>query len=654
MKRLINIILVAGLGILAVASCNKLDISANADFTTDKDVYELYEDINVTNVSSATNDIIVACKWEWGNEYKWGKHLTEPISFDSVGKKEIKLTVVTNNNVSATCIKTITIQDTNAAPEPDFEWTPTEGVAAGDEVQFIDKSTDPDGSVVAWEWKFGTTTITEQNPAFAFPEFGDIEVTLTVTDNMKKKASVKKTIHVDKSASSLELVWAHPYDNDAEAYAKFSSPATNADGSLVYAFSSGLHLVAFDADGNQKWSYDANQYGNHLPANPRSKDGSKTGSSCTPSVDADGTVYLALAYNEDYKNTLTTNESGLYAINPDGTCKWYLAYGNAYMVNVIPVILNDYIFVASKANPSKADYPGLWPSTATIVDNGLLVNKAAGTIFNGLQVKQGSYGGFAATKDENLIVHTNDTYGSRVFWKTGSGWIKYGSNDARDKFMLGYTGSGNPDCGFTTYMAVDANNRVYILYGQTSTSSSSTPGIVYCYDLNKYSSTDGITPEWRVTLPAGYGSVNRYYSHGTVLGEDGTVYVTTRKALTALNPSDGSVKWSVPASGDNYSIWGCPAVDNQGYIYFNESEQVGSDQTVGKLVKIKPDGTKASEIVLGTSLRTSPTISPDGTIYCTGMNDGKVTLFAVKGSATGPAKGWSQLGANSRKTCKAE
>ena len=98
-----------------------------------------------------------------------------------------------------------------------------------------------------------------------------------------------------------------------------------------------------------------------------------------------------------------------------------------------------------------------------------------------------------------------------------------------------------------------------------------------------------------------------------VLGEDGTVYVTTDKGLTAVTP-DGAKKWFMPVSGDSYSVWGSPAVDNQGYIYFNESEVVDGAQTVAKLTKVKPDGTKASEVALGTSLRTSPTISPDGTI----------------------------------------
>ena len=648
MKQFKNIFLLS-LALFALASCNKPEISVTADFTTDKDVYELYEDIVITNTSVAVNDIIVACKWDWGTGYKWGKQLTDPISFDTDGDKEITLTAVTNSNVSATVTKTIKIQDTNQRPVADFDWTPADGIVAGDDVQFNDKSSDPDGNIVAWEWKIGSNTVTEQNPKFTFNEFGDIDVTLTVTDNQKKKGSTTKTVHVAKSPNSLELAWAQSYDADAEAYVKFTSPATNADGSVVYAFSSGQHLVAFDADGNQKWSYDANQYQNHLPANPRSSDGSKTGSSCQPSVDADGTIYLAVGYNEKNGDTKLTNESGVYAINPDGTCKWYFAYGNARFVNIVPVILQDRIFLATKSNPTAADYPAIWEGQ-TVVDNGIMLNKADGNIAQVLLVKRGSYGGFAATKEETFMVHTDDTYGTRVFWKENDNWVKYGANAGQDAFMLGFRpGNKATESGYTTFMAIDGNNRVYILYGKSSTSSSSN-AILYCYDLNKYDKAAGASPEWTLELT---GTTNRYYSFGTVLGPDGTVYVTTKKGLSAVDPA-GSLKWFVPVSGDNFSVWGSPAVDNQGYIYFNESEVADNVQTVGKLVKIKPDGTKASEIALGTSLRSSPTISPDGTIYCTGMKDGRVTLFSVKGSATGAAPGWSQFGGNSRKTCKAE
>ena len=630
-------ILLLSLSLFALASCTKPKISVTADFTTDKQVYELYEDIKITNTSVAVNDIIVACKWDWGTGYKWGKQLEDPITFDTVGEKEITLTAVTNENVSGTCTKIITIQDTNKSPVPDFEWTPAEGIVAGDDVQFTDKSTDPDGSVVAWEWKIGASTVAEQNPKFTFNEFGDIEVTLTVTDNQRKKASTTKTSHVAKSPNSLELAWAKPFDNDSEAYTKFTSPATNADGSVVYAFSSGLHLVAFDPDGNQKWVFDANL---HNP-NPRSSDGTKTGSSCTPSVDKDGTIFLALAYNES--GGTADNESGVYAINPDGTQKWYFPWRNAKYINVIPVILDEKIFLATKSNPTDDD---LWTGKP-FKDNGAILNKATGSFDQVVRVKRGSHGGFAATKEETILVHTDDSYGTRLLWKEDGQWKHYGEDGGRDKFMLGFTYSGTTTLNSqTTYMAIDGNNRVYVLYGK----SNGGQGVLMCYDLNKFSQTDGIKPEWTLELD---GNTKRYSSLGVALDGNGTVYVTTHNGLTAVDP-DGTKKWFLHSSSENFTVWGSPAVDNQGYAYFNESEVVDGVQTVAKLVKVKPDGTRASEIALGTSLRTSPTISPDGTIYCTGMKDGKVTLFSVKGSATGPATGWSQLGGNPRKSCKAE
>ena len=148
MKRIHKIILIS-LSIAAISSCVKPEISVNADFTTNKDVYELYEDVIIKNTSTATNDIIIACKWDWGTGYKWGKQLEEPLSFDTVGEKEITLTAVTNSNVSGTVTKKITVQDTNKQAVVDFTWTPETGIAAGDEVQFKDLSSDPDGQIVA-------------------------------------------------------------------------------------------------------------------------------------------------------------------------------------------------------------------------------------------------------------------------------------------------------------------------------------------------------------------------------------------------------------------------------------------------------------------------------------------------------------------------
>ena len=634
MKKINRIILFA-FSLAALASCNmKPVVTVNADFTTDKDVYEIYEDIVITNVSTATNDIIVACKWEWGSEYKWGKQLEKPLSFDTPGEKEIKLTAVTNSNVSGTCIKTITVQDTNVRPVADFDWSPKEGIMAGDEVQFTDKSTDADGTITAWEWKIGANTVTEQNPKFTFSEFGDIEVTLTVTDNQRGKGSVTKVIHVEKNASSIELLWSVAYDGDTEARTIFTAPAVSPDGSTVYAFSTGNHLVAMAAaDGTQKWSFDT---GTHNPGM------TKAFPCCTPSVDTDGTVFV-IAGNKDTQDKTGTYETGIFAINPDGTQKWYHPYGYGWFVNPVPLVLNDYVFVATKRNPSNSDFPDLWGGGSA--DNGRLIGKATGSYEGFWKVKRGSHGGLAATKDETVIVHTDSKYGTRVYWKEGGSWKFYGVDAGQDAFMLGYHGQKNTDIGYTSYMSVSPDNKVYILFGDVDRiGTDAADAVLYCYDLAKYDKTNGASPDWKLSLDG----LNKMYSGlGTVIGEDGTIYVSTSTGITAVNP-DGTKKWYTPASGNE--VWGCPAVDKGGNVYYGETT---SDQTAGKLVKLASDGSKLSEVTLGQAVLSSPTIAPDGTIFVNSVKDGKPTLSAVKGTAAA-ASGWSQFGGNPRKTCKQE
>ena len=129
-------------------------------------------------------------------------------------------------------------------------------------------------------------------------------------------------------------------------------------------------------------------------------------------------------------------------------------------------------------------------------------------------------------------------------------------------------------------------------------------------------------------------------------GEDGTVYAATQKTgsvaahVTAIS-AQGVKRWEHAADGD---INGVPAVDDQGFVYYN-------DRTTGKLVKLRPeDGSRVAEIKLADELRSSPTISYDGTIYVNGMKDDKPTVFAVKGAAEGCAASWSQQGGNPSKT----
>lgn len=67
----------------------------------------------------------------------------------------------------------------------------------GREVHFIDKSTDPDGEITVWEWKFGDgSKSTVQNPSHRYTNFRSFEVYLTVTDNDGNSASYSRAVHV--------------------------------------------------------------------------------------------------------------------------------------------------------------------------------------------------------------------------------------------------------------------------------------------------------------------------------------------------------------------------------------------------------------------------------------------------------------------------
>ncbi|MCS6937020.1 MAG: PKD domain-containing protein [Candidatus Bipolaricaulota bacterium] len=85
----------------------------------------------------------------------------------------------------------------NQPPVADFSFTPAQP-AAGQTVQFTDKSTDPDGRVVAWAWDFGDgTKSNQQNPTHVYQTAGTFEVRLIVTDDKGAQSSaVRKTITV--------------------------------------------------------------------------------------------------------------------------------------------------------------------------------------------------------------------------------------------------------------------------------------------------------------------------------------------------------------------------------------------------------------------------------------------------------------------------
>ena len=90
----------------------------------------------------------------------------------------------------------------NQPPPPNQ--APTAAFAAptcttGEACDFTDGSSDPDGTVVAWNWDFGDGAIsTQQNPSHVYSAGGSYPVKLRVTDNDNAQSSeVQQTVTVN-------------------------------------------------------------------------------------------------------------------------------------------------------------------------------------------------------------------------------------------------------------------------------------------------------------------------------------------------------------------------------------------------------------------------------------------------------------------------
>ncbi|MFX1517253.1 MAG: PKD domain-containing protein, partial [Promethearchaeota archaeon] len=99
----------------------------------------------------------------------------------------------------------------------------------GREVQFIDESTDRDGEITAWEWKFGDgSRSTVQNPTHRYTNLGTFEVFLTVTDNGGNTCNCSQIIGFANQSPSASFT----YSVDG-CVVQFSDQSTDTEGEIV-------------------------------------------------------------------------------------------------------------------------------------------------------------------------------------------------------------------------------------------------------------------------------------------------------------------------------------------------------------------------------------------------------------------------------------
>jgi len=609
---------------LALVSCKKESgVALKADFTLDKDVFDIYEEIVPRYAATCSGAEVDVIMWEWGeSNFSLEEQMEEPLVFNTPGDYPLKLTVVTDNGIGDTCTKNIVVKDKNIPPTASFSYAPTE-LRAGENIKFTSTSTDPEGKPLSCKWYFGDLVFLGDTVNYIFSKKGENVVSLVVTDERGAKDSLAQKLNILPSLSGIDVIWESSYGT-SNGSVIYSSPAMSPDGNSVYVYSSDYKLVKFDLDGKVIWSFDCAKYG--------SSASSAVSPSVTPSVADDGTIFVAAGYGM----AASAGTGCVLAINPDGTEKWHVSNKVISYGYITPTICGDYLFMISKGSLLVTDF--------------VAYNRNTGDVFcsRDLSEKNGSLGGYLATKAAKVYVTTANMSGDRVpgagfvYFKEagtatqGENWWKfYGSS--RDSVCLGFNKTTRKhEIPGTAAPAMASNGNVYFLFKSHSGAVNSS-SVLYAFDDSEIKGKDrthGYHPLWTAPINGENGENS---GTGIVTGPDGTIYVTssgTGSCLTAVSTS-GKVLWEYKAEG---CINGSAAVGSDGHIFF-------LDNAAGKIVCLDSKGTCLGSMALGTkSLASSPTMASDGTLYVNGVKGTMPVLMRISTSSQAPATGWSQLG----------
>jgi len=186
--------------ILAAVACSKAPVvEVTAGFTTNKDVYQVGEEVFIENTSQVVNDILAFCKWECEGAEGEPVHYVldlESLTYGTPGFYTITLTSYAEAGAGQdTYSKKILVTDENDTPWAFFECPVV--VKVGEEVLFEDKSADDIGGVNSWRWEINGQVYEIQSPLVIFdaPASG-VAVTLTVTDVYGASDSFTRTIDI--------------------------------------------------------------------------------------------------------------------------------------------------------------------------------------------------------------------------------------------------------------------------------------------------------------------------------------------------------------------------------------------------------------------------------------------------------------------------
>jgi len=151
-----------------------------ASFTYSPSSPTIRDTVSFYDTSNDPDGSITSWYWDFGD----GSTSTDrnpTHKYSDKGVYTVKLIVTDNDGDQGSTTRMIRI--VNLAPTADFTYSPSEPIE-GQDIQFTDKSLDPEGKLVSWSWDFGDGyKSTSQNPTHRYTKAGTYTVTLTVADD---------------------------------------------------------------------------------------------------------------------------------------------------------------------------------------------------------------------------------------------------------------------------------------------------------------------------------------------------------------------------------------------------------------------------------------------------------------------------------------
>lgn len=238
--------------------------------------------------SSDPDGAIISYNWDFGDG-NTATGVNPNHTYNSAGTYNVTLTVMDDAGVIDSAGTSATISDTANQPPVANANGPYNGTA-GVAVTFDGTdSSDPDGSIVSYDWNFGDGTIAMDagpSPSHTYAVNGSYSVTMTVTDDAGATASDSTTANIGAAPNEVPV-------------ADANGPYTGAVGSLVQFDGSG----SSDPDGSivsYQWDFGDGSTG--------------TGVSPVHSYNSDGSFTVTLTVTDDAAATDTDTTSAIIGV----------------------------------------------------------------------------------------------------------------------------------------------------------------------------------------------------------------------------------------------------------------------------------------------------------------------------------------------------